>query len=196
HPVRASFEVDKDSMTSFSISEDGQLYSALTSNNTCALLDVGVSHGKAAWEFLLEDDSPSDECSVFGIATKPPYSRCYNSSQSLWMRRAYNGVLYNRGRQLPAGQSMSKIHPGDVIRCEVDMDEGTLRFSVNGEKQDGGFDDVEGEVFPCAGSYRSGVTIRLLKMEMMGGIGLGGGGDLGAAAAGSDPTEVRMSVPR
>lgn len=45
-------------MTSFSISEDGQLYSALTSNNTCALLDVGVSHGKAAWEFLLEDDSP------------------------------------------------------------------------------------------------------------------------------------------
>lgn len=36
--------------------------------------------------------------------------------------------------------------------------------SVNGDKQDGGFDDVEGEVFPCAGSYRSGVTIRLLKV--------------------------------
>lgn len=45
-------------MTSFSVSEDGQLYSALTSNNTCALLDVGVSQGKAAWEFILEDDSP------------------------------------------------------------------------------------------------------------------------------------------
>lgn len=72
----------------------------------------------------------SDECSVFGIATKPPYSRCYNSSQSLWMRRAYNGVLYNRGRQLPAAQSMSKIHPGDVVRCEVDMDEGTVRFRL------------------------------------------------------------------
>lgn len=70
----------------------------------------------------------SDECSVFGIATKPPYSRCYNSSQSLWMRRAYNGVLYNRGHQLPVAQSMSKIHPGDVVRCEVDMDEGTMRF--------------------------------------------------------------------
>lgn len=70
----------------------------------------------------------SDECSVFGIATKPPYSRCYNSSQSLWMRRAYNGVLYNRGRQLPPAQSMPKIHPGDVVRCEVDMDDGTVRF--------------------------------------------------------------------
>lgn len=39
--------------------------------------------------------------------------------------------------------------------------------SVNGEKQDGGFDDVEGEVFPCAGSYRSGVTIRLLKVGVI-----------------------------
>lgn len=38
-------------------------------------------------------------------------------------------------------------------------------YSVNGDKQDGGFDDVEGEVFPCAGSYRSGVTIRLLKVS-------------------------------
>ncbi|CAM9591597.1 unnamed protein product, partial [Scytosiphon promiscuus] len=190
HPVRASFEVDKESMTSFSVSDDGQLYSALTSNNTCALLDVGVSQGRAAWEFLLEDDSPSDECSVFGISTKPSFSRCYNSSQSLWMRRAYNGVLYNRGRQLPAAQSMSKIHPGDVVRCEVDMDEGTLRFSVNGEKQEGGFDDVEGEVFPCAGSYRSGVTIRLLKMEVMGGVGLRMGGDVGAGSSGWDPTEI------
>ena len=44
------------------------------------------------------------------------------------MRRAYNGVLYNRGRQLPPAQSMPKIHPGDVVRCEVDMDEGTVRF--------------------------------------------------------------------
>lgn len=44
-------------MTSFAISEDGQLYSALTSSNTCALVDVGISQGKAAWEFLLEEDT-------------------------------------------------------------------------------------------------------------------------------------------
>lgn len=47
----------QDCMTSFAISEDGQLYSALTSSNTCALVDVGVSQGKAAWEFLLEEDT-------------------------------------------------------------------------------------------------------------------------------------------
>ena len=46
--------------------------------------------------------------------------------------------------------------------CDVSL----FFSSVNGEKQDGGFDDVEGEVFPCAGSYRSGVTIRLLKVRM------------------------------
>lgn len=44
---------------------------------------------------------------------------------------------------------------------------GSTCFSVNGEKQDGGFDDIEGEVFPCAGSYRSGVTIRLLKVGVV-----------------------------
>lgn len=71
---------------------------------------------------------PSDECSVFGVATKPLYSRCYNSSQYLRMRRAYNGVLYDRGRQLPGSHNLSKVHPGDVVRCEVDMDEGTVRF--------------------------------------------------------------------
>lgn len=48
-----------------------------------------------------------------------------------------------------------------VVACVI------TRVSVNGEKQDGGFDDVEGEVFPCAGSYRSGVTIRLLKVRMV-----------------------------
>lgn len=57
----------QDSMTSFSVSDDGQLYSALTSNNTCALLDVGVSQGKAAWEFLLEDDSPRYDAGVLSM---------------------------------------------------------------------------------------------------------------------------------
>lgn len=56
-------------MTSFAISEDGQLYSALTSSNTCALVDVGVSHGKAAWEFLLEDDTPRYTQSVQPLST-------------------------------------------------------------------------------------------------------------------------------
>lgn len=61
-------------MTSFAISEDGQLYSALTSSNTCALVDVGVSQGKAAWEFLLEEDSPRYAC-YFGehTASAGPY---------------------------------------------------------------------------------------------------------------------------
>lgn len=36
---------------------------------------------------------------------------------------------------------------------------------INGEKQHGGFDGVEGEVYPCAGSYRTGVMIRLLKVS-------------------------------
>lgn len=55
---RGGFRGAQESKTSFSISPDGKLYSALTSSSTCALVDVGVSQGKAAWEFLLEEDSP------------------------------------------------------------------------------------------------------------------------------------------
>lgn len=54
-----------------------------------------------------------------------------------------------------------------VGRFAIRGSSGSKCFSVNGEKQDGGFDDIEGEVFPCAGSYRSGVTIRLLKVGVV-----------------------------
>jgi SPRY domain len=57
-----------------------------------------------------------------------------------------------------------QVHPGDTVRCEVDMEEGTLRYSVNGEEQEGGFDSIEGDIYPCVGSYRAGVKIRLLKV--------------------------------
>jgi SPRY domain len=65
-----------------------------------------------------------------------------------------------------------QVHPGDTVRCEVDMEEGTLRYSVNGEEQEGGFDSIEGDIYPCVGSYRAGVKIRLLKVEVMRGSAL------------------------
>lgn len=72
----------------------------------------------------------------------------YNSFVTFWIQHVAKSPrkrLYNRN-----------------TICDVSL----FFSSVNGEKQDGGFDDVEGEVFPCAGSYRSGVTIRLLKVRM------------------------------
>ena len=64
----------------------------------------------------------------------------------MWVRRSYNGQLYHgTSSGFPA---MSKLHPGDVLRVEVDLDAHTLSFRKNGVEEGVAFTDVEGEVFP------------------------------------------------
>ena len=121
---------------------------------------------KAAWEFVLEADSNSDECSVFGAARLPITSRCYSSSPDLWMRRAYNGYMYSQGHA--TGLTMDKIHPDDVVRVEFDGKAGTLSYSVNNGEMEVGFTDIVDTVYPACGSYRSGVQVRLMKVEVYG----------------------------
>ncbi len=48
------------------------------------------------WEFLLVADTNS-QCTCFGAATLPIANASYESSKDMWMLRAYNGYLYNRG---------------------------------------------------------------------------------------------------
>lgn len=172
-PVKAEFE---DSDPSFSVTDNGSLYTAVHSSNTCATVSVCFSSPtKAAWEFCLEADTVSDECSVFGAAQMPLSSRCYSSSPDLWMRRAYNGYMYARGRT--TGNTMEKIHPGDVVRVVFDGRAGTLAYGVNGSEPEVAFTDITGEIFPACGSYRSGVQIRLVKVEVFGGSTTDGGED-------------------
>ena len=160
--VRAMFE---ETDTSYSLSDGGLTYTSLHSTNTCALLNIkfGV-HQKAAWEFTLEHDSMSDECSVFGAARLPISSRCYSSSPDLWMRRSYNGYMYNQGQT--TGTTLDKIHPGDLVRIEFDGKAGTLSYSVNGGELEVGFTDIAEDIYPACGSYRNGVVIKLVKVEV------------------------------
>ena len=105
--INAFFEPDG----SFTLEEGGCMYESVTSSNTCAITNITFSSPqRAAWEFELVGDSSGDECSVFGAAQIPLSSRCYSSSPDLWMRRSYNGYMYNRGRTLDSG-NMEKIHP-------------------------------------------------------------------------------------
>ena len=101
---------------SFTLEEGGCMYESVTSSNTCAVTNVTFCcPQRAAWEFELVGDSMGDECSVFGAAQIPLSSRCYSSSPDLWMRRSYNGYMYNRGRTLDSG-NMDKIHPVCLTR--------------------------------------------------------------------------------
>lgn len=159
---KAAFE---DSDGSFVVTENGSTYTSSHSSNTCAMIPIKFSPGqRGAWEFLLEADSVGDECSVFGAARLPLSSRCYSSSPDLWMRRAYNGYMYVHGNTI--GNHMEKIHPGDTVRIEFDGVAGTLSFSINGSDLEVGFTDITEDIYPACGSYRNGVTIKLLKVEI------------------------------
>lgn len=160
--IKAAFE---DSDSSYTVGDGGQTYTAIHSTNTCALLNVKFdATQRAAWEFLLEHDSTADECSVFGAARMPLSSRCYSSSPDLWMRRSYNGYMYCQGRS--ASNSLEKIHPGDIVRIEFNGKDGTLSYSVNGSDLEVGFTEITDEIYPACGSYRNGVVIKLLKVEV------------------------------
>jgi hypothetical protein len=67
--IKAVFEENNDS---YIISDNGNLFTSVHSNNTCALLNVSFDkNSKSAWEFLLEVDSSTDECALFGCAHVP-----------------------------------------------------------------------------------------------------------------------------
>ena len=52
------------------------------------------------------------------------------------------------------------------MRCEFDAKEGVLTYSVNGAEPEVGFTGITDALYPACGSYRSGVQVRLLKVEM------------------------------
>jgi hypothetical protein len=168
--IKATFEEGE---SSYSISDNGTTYTSVHSSNTCALVNFRfTSAQRGAWEFLLDQDSLNDECSVFGAARQPLRSRCYSSSNDLWMRRSYNGYMYCQGST--TGNNMDKIHPGDIIRMEWNGPEGTLSFSVNGSEPEVGFSDITDDIYPACGSYRNGIVVKLLKVEL---YSTGGGSD-------------------
>merc|ERR1719174_395705 len=85
------------------------------------------------------------------------------------MYRCYNGMTYAKGRS-QAG-TKGKIHPNDIVRCELDMTAGTLRFIINGDDQGVVFSNLEGEIYPAVCFYGSNRAVRLIKLEQLGGGG-------------------------
>jgi len=125
------------------------------------LLNVGFTSGKASWELRIDEDVYGDECICVGCAVKPVTSSSYES-KGMWMYRAYSGELYTRGAS--AG-SFDKFHPNDVVRLDLDMDEGTIAFAVNGKEQGVAFREVSGEVFPCVTTYQHSRAVTLISFK-------------------------------
>jgi hypothetical protein len=69
--------------------------SSVDGSNSMAVLNRGFSTGLTRWEFRLDEDSRSGECTCFGAVTRPLTDFSYNSSAA-YMYRCYNGQLYGK----------------------------------------------------------------------------------------------------
>lgn len=77
---------------------------------------VGVSSGRATWEFRCDVDTNTDECLCYGCGTKPVTDPNYESSSSMFTIRGYSGRIYHGGT---ASRTVEKIHPNDRVRPGV-----------------------------------------------------------------------------
>lgn len=132
-----------------------------------AVVGYGISKGCAAWTFRLDHDTPDDEMTCFGAATIPITISSYDSSPDLWMVRAYNGNVYARGKKL--NKIIGKVHPGDSVTIEVDMEAGTMSYKVNDYNFGVIFSNLKGyTIYPAISSYGTGKRVSLVKLDAWG----------------------------
>ena len=79
------------------------------------------------------------------------------------MYRAYNGALYEKGVEKKNRLPFRAVS-GDVVRCDLDLNEGTLSYFHNGTFSGIGFRGITGTVFPAVATYGSGRSVRLKRM--------------------------------
>jgi hypothetical protein len=110
--------------------------------NSYAVANIGFSSGQASWEFKLIEDKQDDEFSCLGAAIKPLSNPTYNRSPNLMMLECYNGKLHwgDNGNRLK--EKITKVHEGDLVRIELDMEKGELSYKVNGEDQGVCFNNI------------------------------------------------------
>jgi hypothetical protein len=104
------------------------------------------------------------------MGTKPRTDNDYDTSRNLWMIRAYNGKVHQLGTTNSPARTIEKIHQGDTVRFEADLEECTVRCSINGVDQGVVFDQgIAGkEIFPAVCSYSSGKVAAFTKLEVLG----------------------------
>jgi len=159
-----------------------------------AALNIGISKGRMAWEIKIVEDSRDGECHCFGVCKKPVTSSSYDSSSDMWVWRAYNGQLYERGS---ATSSKARYHPDDIVRFELDMDVGELRASLNGADQGVLFSNLHTSgwtLYPVVQFYSSGRVSELLRVWVYDNAGGGAGGSGAPSAAPSYLCNMRETA--
>lgn len=80
------FDISASSSSGLSISNGGKTVMSSVSGNTLAVMRCGFSTGVHSFEFHLDEDSRNDECSCFGVTTKPISKHSYDADTCRMIR--------------------------------------------------------------------------------------------------------------
>jgi hypothetical protein len=134
--------------------------------NAYTLVTSGVelTAGKHYWEVEILIDNYL----LFGIAKPnldPNHDYAVSESTDSWFISAYEGSLYGNGKE--ADDGAGDIDKGDRVGVLLDLDEGSLRFFVNGVQHGPGYPagSVTGPVVCAVSIYNSGTSVRLLPQD-------------------------------
>lgn len=166
--LAARWDDDPEAHTTDCVIEEDGMYVRNSGSASYALLNIGFSgRGKFAWEMLLDKDSDNDECTCFGIATRPVSNPHYASTENMWLIRSYNGQKYHGGAKYGASQ---KIRTGSTVRFVLNLDEASLQYAVDDGEMEEAFTgiDTEGLLYPCVQMYSGKRGVRLIKVEALG----------------------------
>lgn len=161
-------EFDPDWSSGVTFSEDNLFLHANTNGH--AVLNYGISAGKIAYEVTIVKETHS-QCTCLGVAIKDGLEGVTGTSYNhrcLWMYRCFNAYKYTKG--VESSTTNRKIFQGDRVRVELDMDEGTVSYTINEEEVGVVFENLneEEEVFPAINFYSGDRELRLELVEVSG----------------------------
>jgi hypothetical protein len=131
-------------------------------SSDASLASRGCTLGNHEWEFEIHDKR-GDEMVCIGAALQDVRNSNFQASREMWMYRAYNGDLYDKGNKI--SHQFPKCHSGDRIRIKYNVSEGTLSFSRNDVDLGIAFRNVFGAVCPAVAFYNTQAPARKIKLR-------------------------------
>jgi hypothetical protein len=152
------------------LSEGGAVATKVDDDNeadTLVTSGIELTAGKHYWEVvILNDDGGSVLVGVTRPNLDPNGDYSLTASTDGWFMLPANGSLCGNGKQ--DGDAAGTIDDGERVGVLLDLDEGSLRFFVNGVQHGPGYPagSVTGPVVCAVQSYTPGTCVRLLPQDM------------------------------
>eukprot|EP01029_Cantina_marsupialis_P029198 TRINITY_DN779930_c0_g1_i1.p1 TRINITY_DN779930_c0_g1~~TRINITY_DN779930_c0_g1_i1.p1 ORF type:complete len:782 (+),score=193.17 TRINITY_DN779930_c0_g1_i1:163-2508(+) len=110
-------------------------------------LNVGISSGRISWEIEMEMDSDNDG-TRFGVTEWPIKNWSHKAKDTKsYVVTNDKGNIYWKGKS--QNRAVGQIGTHDIVKFDLDMNDGTCELSVNGESKGIVFEGLTGTIYPC-----------------------------------------------